>query len=126
MPRKSKGGNNVLPDMHEIQSLYDLDYSKAYQEFNYDKHINNIKQSNFAGGCYKGKLGTHKLSHLLVEKFDDFKKGKCSFLKKYNGGYQFPVTLKDMQNISDLNYQTPFEYQEIKRLQTVPYSKFSF
>jgi len=125
MPRKVKGGVNGMPHINEIQNLNHLDYSRAYQEFNYDKYINNIKQSNFAGGCYKCKVGSGKLSNLIGEKFEDFKKGKESFIKKYTGGDQFPVTLKDMQNISTLNYKTPFEYEEIKRLQSVPYSKFS-
>lgn len=125
MPRKSKGGADGMPTRNQIQNISNLNYSKPYQEFNYDKYVNNIKQSNFAGGCYRCKLGAGKLSKLLNHSFEDYKKGKKSLIKKMTGGQQFPVSLQDMQNISTLNYKTPFKYEDIKRLQTVPYSKLS-
>lgn len=125
MPRKSRGGADGIPTINQIQNISNLNYSKPYQEFNYDKYVNNIKQSNFAGGCYKCKLGTSKLSSLISHSFTDYKKGKKSFIRKMTGGDQFPVSLQDMQNVSTLNYKSPFQYEDIKRIQTIPYSKFS-
>lgn len=125
MPRKTKGGASGMPTINQIQNISNLDYSKPYQEFNYDKYVNNIKQSNFAGGCYRCKFGAGKLSKFLNHSFEDYKKGKQSFIRKMTGGDPFPVSLQDMQNTSSLNYKTPFQYEDIKRLQSVPFSKLS-
>jgi hypothetical protein len=118
MPRKQKGGE-FLATINEMGNVNNLNYNKPYQEFNYDKYMGSIRQSNFAGGGTSKKVD--KIMHNL---YKDYKNGKMS----YFGGYVdlFPVKLQEMQNTKDLSYDTPFQYSELKRLQTVPTSKFAF
>ena len=118
MPYQKTKGGQFLTTINEMSNLNDLHYSKPYQEFNYDKYMGSFRQSNFAGGG-KNMKSLHKTMETM---YKDYKTNNLSLI----GGYReiFPIKIQEMQNIKDLNFKTPFEYTDIKRIQNVPNSKF--
>lgn len=125
MPRKTKKGGYDIPTMEEI---VDLSYikPKEYKEFDVNKNIEEIKISHFAGGSVQKKM-----SKVLKNLYLDYKNKKKSKLesmakKQMKGGaandtiFPYPVSL--MYNTSALNYSTPYKYDDIDRLSSVPYS----
>ena len=123
MSRKKKVGE-FLATVNEMGNVNNLNYNKPYQEFNYDKYMGSIRQSNFAGGGTSKKVDKIKVDKIIHNLYKDYKEGSGS----YFGGYAdlFPVKMQEMQNTKDLSYDTPFQYSKLKRLQTVPTSKFAF
>ena len=131
MPKRHGGSDmsNGFPIMTEITNLNDLGNQQEYQAFNYDKYINAIKTSNFAGGC--GKKNCKKMNTMLKEMYVRYVSGKPSNIKsksKKRGGStlddQFNVPLTDMRNVGDLAYDKPWQYADVKRLSTIPISNF--
>jgi len=128
MPKKLKGGAD-LP-LSDIKNVGNLDYKQEYQAFNYDKYINAIKTSNFAGGCNNKKCV--KLNKTLKEMYTYYMNGKPSNIRKIKlGGStslddQFNISLLDTKNVSNLDYNKAWQYSDIKRLSTIPISNFEY
>jgi hypothetical protein len=125
MPRKAKKGGYEIPTMPEIVDLSNIK-PKEYKDFDISKNIEQIKISHFAGGSIKKKM-----SKILKNLYLDYRNKKKSKLqsmikKKMQGGQEndtfFPYSISSMYNTSTMNYSTPYKYDEINRLSSVPYS----
>lgn len=127
-----------ITDMTNVSSL---DYDKPYSDFNYDKYINNFKQSNFVGGTMSGKTSKVDINKMIKNMFYNYKKDMKSDLKNIktktkmrknmknmrggNGENEmFLATLKEMKDISHLEYKEPYEYSKIEPISHIPRSNF--
>ena len=140
MGRKMTAGNSAMfgpTSIKDMTNTSHLDYDKPYTEFNYDKYTNNFRQSNFVGGKNKtynnnSKKLNKKLNNDIKLLFCDYKDGAKSNIKqlnkKYNktkimkGGQQFIVPLKEMKDVSQLDYSEQFQYNEMKHIPRIPRS----
>ncbi len=130
---KKRGGfidsNSSIPLIQEISNVANLDYQKQYESFNYDKYINAIKTSNFAGGCNK-KYCPNKFKKILQDLYIRYINGKPSNIRQsMRGGMaslnqNFNVPYEDMQNVAGLDYQNDWQYADIRRISHVPTSNF--
>lgn len=116
-----RAGGSLLPtydDLTNTSYLYGNTQSE-YQEFDYNNAIKKLKLSNFAGGK---KM---KMKNVLKTTYTDYKKGKRSKLaKKTKGGdtNALPISVKDTYNVSHLDYDKPYSYLPVERIDRVPYS----
>lgn len=132
--RKMTAGNSKPfepTNINDMTNVKSLDYNKPYTEFNYDKYISHYKQSNFVGGNKK-KTG-NKMNHLIKNMYIDYKKGKSSNMKKMRNSNQmrggaaddmFLSTMKEMKDLSHLDYQEPYQYREMSTISKMPRSNF--
>lgn len=134
--RKMTAGNSTtfeptkIDDMTNVKSL---DYDKPYSEFNYDKYLNHFKQSNFVGGG-KMKKVSNNVNNLIKQLYIEYKNGSKSSMKlkkvkntkplKMRGGEMFLATMKEMKDVSHLDYKEPYEYNKIPIVSSVPRSNF--
>lgn len=144
--RMTAGNSNAFEptNINDMINVKSLDYNKAYPEFNYDKYIDRFKQSNFVGGksstaskrgSEKKKL-TNKMNNLIKNMYLDYIKGKTSILKKMKtqkgmrGGATndeadvFISTMKELKDVSHLNYKDPYQYNEMPTISRMPRSNF--
>ena len=146
--RKMTAGNSKpfeptnIDDMTNVKSL---DFNKPYPEFNYDKYIDRFKQSNFVGGGSKKMNNFSKtVSNLIKNMYVDYKKGKASKMKymkpkkSMKGGVRsvssmrggageddmFLLNMKEMKDVSNLEYQEPYKYSEMNTISRMPRSNF--
>lgn len=138
MSRKMTAGNSVMigpTSIKDMTNLSHLSYDKPYSEFNYDLYANDFKQSNFVGGKRgKTKMNTKLNSHIKTM-YDDYRGGAKSKLNQLNqlkkssrkmkGGQEFPIELKDMKNVSNLDYQQQFSYNDILPVSRMPRSNMT-
>lgn len=140
-------------NIKDMTNLSNLDYDRQYKEFNYDKYMNHFKQSNFIGGkkaksksqpkahAKSKKMTTNqvmqKMNKLIKTMYVDYKKDKKSKLKKIakqtikmkmiggnSSDVNFITPLKDMKNVSELNYSEPYEYSNTTSITHMPRSNF--
>jgi hypothetical protein len=131
MPKKTLGGFGDI-DMNNVVNTNNLDYTREYQSFNYDKYINAIKTSNFAGGCDKKKC--KKINDIIDKLYINYINKKPSTIKNIKknmiGGTtyddNFNIKFNDMKNVSNLEYSEPWEYADVRRLSTIPNSNFEY
>ena len=136
MGRKMTAGNSVMigpTSIKDMTNLSNLNYDKPYTEFNYDRFTNDFKQSNFVGGKRgKNKMNTKlmntKLNSHIKTMYDDYRGGTASKLnklkssKKMKGGQVFPIDIKDMKNVSHLDYHQQFSYNDMFPISRMPRS----
>lgn len=126
MTKNIKRGGELL--LSDIRNTSELNYNREYQPFDYNKYINAIKTSNFAGGCNKKKC--IKLNKILKEMYIRYINNEPSNIRttKLGGSIddQFNIPLADTNKISGLDFNKPWQYQDIKRLSTIPLSNFEY
>lgn len=130
MPFKRKGGGNFITPVSDMNNINNLDYHGQYTDFNYDKYLGNIRQSNIVGGGGKKKFSSKKLHDIMQHLYSDFKSGHPTFIHIFkphvSGGSAFIVDVSNMNNLSTLNYNNDkFHYDNIQKISSQPYSKFS-
>lgn len=133
--RKMTAGNSKTFEptkMEDMTNVKSLDYDKPYAEFNYDKYLQHFKQSNFVGGG-KMKKVSNNVNNMIKKLYIEYKKGVKSSIKKMknikmNGGSQydkmFLTTMKEMKDVSHLDYEQPYEYSKIPTVSFMPRSNF--
>jgi hypothetical protein len=142
--RKMTAGNSTtfeptnIDDMTNVKSL---DYDKPYSEFNYDKYLNHFKQSNFVGGGKMRKV-SNNVNNMIKKLYIEYKNGLKSSMKKVKKGKKvksmkpmkmrggegesemFLATIKEMKDVSHLDYKEPYEYSKIPTVSSIPRSNF--
>lgn len=126
-------GNVPANDLIKITPYFN--YAKAYQEFNYDNALSNVRQSYFVGGKSPNKKqnklykDTSKMMGGLYENYKDSKKESLlKTSKKYFGGldYQlyFPVKGEALNNVSTLSYNEQYKYPSFEKIHKADQSPF--
>ena len=133
MGRRMTAGNSAVTigttSIKDMSNLSHLDYDKPYTEFNYDVYAKDFKQSNFVGGKQRKNKINMKLNNdikLMYTDYKDGEKSKLSQLKKASkvmkGGQVFPTDLKEMRDVSNLDYHRQFQYNDMKPVFRIPRS----
>jgi hypothetical protein len=132
MGRKMIAGNSVMLGPTSIKDMSDvsnLNYDKPYTEFNYDVYAKDFKQSNFVGGKQGKNTINMKLSNDIKLLYTDYKGGAKSKLKQLNktskvmkGGQMFLTELREMRDVSNLDYHQQFQYNEMRPVFRMPRS----
>lgn len=120
-------GNVPANDLIKISPYFN--YAKAYQEFNYDNALSNVRQSYFVGGKKRQNKLYKDTTKMMGGLYDLYKNYKPSPLNtKQNGGndYQlyFPVKGEALNNVSTLSYDEQYNYPLFDKIHKVDQSPF--
>lgn len=133
MPRTKKGGGTEMqyPDMSKIDNIANLSFSTdRYQDFDYSKHLDSVRLSNFTAGGIKHN-SRKKLDRFLKQAYLTYMQGGNStinLLRQQRGGFSdlkdLTVSIKDVKNTAGLLFNEPYKTPVINHLSEVPQSNF--